>query len=666
MFQRVVHEKKTEGLDTSVVKLKKRAEELGTVYQQDESETSSSDEADDGVDSETPSEDDVREDQFVGRIGFNVDSEDVDGVEEGEEAEALTALGAHAHEEDDIDMGIIGERADEVKVGARYRNFDKKDQGGRRAQQKRDDEEATLDYELEQGARESQRVLSRLVGWDKRTLMGDDDDDDSESDVSSHDDGSDSAEDESEGVQKEKKKTAAAGIVTVAEWRRLRGRQILEAEPELGRLMRDLTQAVNHVDSDLDKQLDIFGAMLRTPRSDRVCSFLEVKKQLLLSYGMCVSYFLLLRANGCDGTGHGVLAYLVKLRRLLAKVKAVEKKLKPDMDCLIAGKDGLEPEEEPRMSVAHARKRAKKGKKGRKQGATSGDMLVQEELGGALSDEYDEAGVTSDMFMWDGNDSYLNAFGNDEEDSDDFLRLATGGVGKNASLVAKMRGLVETGILDDEGSAGRVGVSANGTTTAKSLGQLESNLGVALVAEKARERRAGAGVDVADKVRDSEWRKEARMNEERRRLEREDQKEEAGKAPGATNAVWEMHDRLGAEESDAKKKKEERRKEKKKKKKGRRADSPTEVVPYEGHIPRADQLVDDGARRRVSDRIQRNTGQVRYRKRDERNARLVRRKAYAKKVRRRRGAVEQDREHSSGVYAGERTGISDRVVRGML
>jgi len=64
-------------------------------------------------------------------------------------------------------------------------------------------------------------------------------------------------------------------------------------------------------------------------------SYLELKYHLMLNYCSNISFYLLLKAEGCSVKDHPVIDSLLRLRTLIDKIKPLDKKLKFQLDKLI-------------------------------------------------------------------------------------------------------------------------------------------------------------------------------------------------------------------------------------------------------------------------------------------------------------------------------------------
>ena len=93
--------------------------------------------------------------------------------------------------------------------------------------------------------------------------------------------------------------------------------------------------------SDLTNRLLPLASMLKSPAalampvSDEVVQFVETKVQLLLSYIVNLLFYLWSRASGCSVRRHPVMKQLLKLRYAMEKAKALEGRLKGQIDRLL-------------------------------------------------------------------------------------------------------------------------------------------------------------------------------------------------------------------------------------------------------------------------------------------------------------------------------------------
>lgn len=110
--------------------------------------------------------------------------------------------------------------------------------------------------------------------------------------------------------------------------------------PELLGLLRELQRSAVQV---RQRVLPAARELQRQGAGHSVgAAYLEAKQQLLLAYVAHISFFLLLRAEGQPVRTHPVMARLVQLRSLLDRLRAVDERMKADIDrLLLAGATAL-------------------------------------------------------------------------------------------------------------------------------------------------------------------------------------------------------------------------------------------------------------------------------------------------------------------------------------
>ncbi|KAG5474306.1 hypothetical protein LSCM1_03086 [Leishmania martiniquensis] len=108
--------------------------------------------------------------------------------------------------------------------------------------------------------------------------------------------------------------------------------------PELQRLLMDLKAFMAEVKT-LAQPLHELLYERKVPASDKhLVSFLETKVQLMLSYCMHVTFYLLLKSEGRKVAGHPVIDHLVEIRVYLEKMWPLEEKLQYSLNRLLSGK----------------------------------------------------------------------------------------------------------------------------------------------------------------------------------------------------------------------------------------------------------------------------------------------------------------------------------------
>lgn len=114
---------------------------------------------------------------------------------------------------------------------------------------------------------------------------------------------------------------------------------ILKKEsPELLKMLEDVKRYLGEV-KELAKPLHELLYERKVAEADRnLVMFLETKVQLLLSYCMHVTFYLLLKSEGKKVSGHPVIDRLVEIRVYLEKMWPLEEKLQYSLNRLLSGK----------------------------------------------------------------------------------------------------------------------------------------------------------------------------------------------------------------------------------------------------------------------------------------------------------------------------------------
>ncbi|GET89991.1 hypothetical protein, conserved [Leishmania tarentolae] len=108
--------------------------------------------------------------------------------------------------------------------------------------------------------------------------------------------------------------------------------------PELLKLLLDLKTYMAEVKTLAQPLHDLLYERKVSPSDKNLVSFLETKVQLMLSYCMHVTFYLLLKSEGRKVAGHPVIDHLVEIRVYLEKMWPLEEKLQYSLNRLISGK----------------------------------------------------------------------------------------------------------------------------------------------------------------------------------------------------------------------------------------------------------------------------------------------------------------------------------------
>jgi U3 small nucleolar RNA-associated protein 3 len=108
--------------------------------------------------------------------------------------------------------------------------------------------------------------------------------------------------------------------------------------PELLKLLDDLKTYMTEVKTVAQPLHELLYERKLSASDKNLVSFLETKVQLMLSYCMHVTFYLLLKAEGRKVDGHPVIDHLVEIRVYLEKMWPLEEKLQYSLNRLLSGK----------------------------------------------------------------------------------------------------------------------------------------------------------------------------------------------------------------------------------------------------------------------------------------------------------------------------------------
>jgi len=136
-------------------------------------------------------------------------------------------------------------------------------------------------------------------------------------------------------------------------------KNILTKEEKLTYLEKESPELINLLAEFKDKMVEIkevLDPILQKVKKNEIStskgiSFLEVKHQLLLSYCINISFYLMLKAEGKSVKNHPVIDQLVKSRTILEKMRPIESRLKHQIEKLvrISKTDGSEVLHQPNL-----------------------------------------------------------------------------------------------------------------------------------------------------------------------------------------------------------------------------------------------------------------------------------------------------------------------------
>lgn len=105
-----------------------------------------------------------------------------------------------------------------------------------------------------------------------------------------------------------------------------------ESQSDFDALLMDFKEKLRHLKDHLEPTLK---NGLQIPELKHGMEFLRVKHRLLLAYCTCVAYYITMKVEGKNVTGHPVFDRLVEYRLLLERIKPLEIKLQPQIDRLL-------------------------------------------------------------------------------------------------------------------------------------------------------------------------------------------------------------------------------------------------------------------------------------------------------------------------------------------
>ncbi|CAJ1009941.1 putative Sas10/Utp3/C1D family/Sas10 C-terminal domain containing protein [Leishmania naiffi] len=108
--------------------------------------------------------------------------------------------------------------------------------------------------------------------------------------------------------------------------------------PELLKLLADLKTYMAEVKTLAQPLHELLYERKVSASDKNLVSFLETKVQLMLSYCMHVTFYLLLKSEGRRVAGHPVIDHLVEIRVYLEKMWPLEEKLQYSLNRLLSGR----------------------------------------------------------------------------------------------------------------------------------------------------------------------------------------------------------------------------------------------------------------------------------------------------------------------------------------
>ncbi|GJT20471.1 Sas10 C-terminal domain-containing protein [Tanacetum coccineum] len=108
---------------------------------------------------------------------------------------------------------------------------------------------------------------------------------------------------------------------------------VYNSAPELVGLLAELNEAVEQLETKVDPVLSKLKEEKNVNKSG--IQYMELKKQLLLSYCQAITFHLLLKSEGHSVHDHPVLARLVEIKSLLDKMKPVDENLSFEVEIFL-------------------------------------------------------------------------------------------------------------------------------------------------------------------------------------------------------------------------------------------------------------------------------------------------------------------------------------------
>ncbi|KAK9062350.1 hypothetical protein SSX86_019536 [Deinandra increscens subsp. villosa] len=125
---------------------------------------------------------------------------------------------------------------------------------------------------------------------------------------------------------------------------------VYNSAPELVGLLSELNEAVEQLETKVDPILSKLKEEHNINKNG--VQYMEVKKQLLLSYCQAISFHLLLKSEGHSVRDHPVLARIVEIKDLLDKMKPLDENLSVDVEDFLKNHSTTKMEEDPPIEIA--------------------------------------------------------------------------------------------------------------------------------------------------------------------------------------------------------------------------------------------------------------------------------------------------------------------------
>ncbi|KAK1410876.1 hypothetical protein QVD17_37417 [Tagetes erecta] len=125
---------------------------------------------------------------------------------------------------------------------------------------------------------------------------------------------------------------------------------VYNSAPELVGLLSELNEAVEQLETKIDPVISKLKEEKNINKNG--VQYMEVKKQLLLSYSQAITFYLLLKSEGHPVRDHPVLGRLVEIKNLLDKMKPLDENLSFDVDDFLKNHATTKKEDSPMETAA--------------------------------------------------------------------------------------------------------------------------------------------------------------------------------------------------------------------------------------------------------------------------------------------------------------------------
>jgi U3 small nucleolar RNA-associated protein 3 len=455
---------------------------------------------------------------------------------------------------------------------------------------------------------------------------------------------------------------------------------VMTDAPELIGLLEEFKDKIKEMREGVKPIIE--NVQAKQSMTNKGLSFLEIKHQLLLSYCINISFYLLLKSQGKPVRDHPVMVQLLEIRTLLERLRPLDSKLKYQIDKLLKaaargslGSDGKDPlqykpnpgammakdddddddnNEEESSGIYHAprlsstpfeleeHEKTETDKKADKLKKRKSKSILLKELKEELSEgprEIREAGE---------RDEEIDAMEKEQLDFEEerFIRLTTSKKDKqkkkrlsaDSGRLETVTNLGDFGDLEDLLRADDSSSSRKEASKQKRFSSLQQTLHT--IQQKSTKSSSQIGGDADVPFKDQ---REIKIRPSKREYE-PPQEPEHSRAPVEEDEFYKSVMNDAADKRQSKKS---------------RADDLEEATHNE-----TVEDGEDGDKRGANWTMMTNKGLTVQKKKINRNPRVKKREAYRKAVIRRKGQVRELRTGEADQYGGETTGIRSDVTRG--